>query len=73
MENNNLLQLSRTLDKIMDKMSEKDKKSIKPKSNTSMIEAFFHPNPDKQKVMNRYAKMYFNMPLEELRQQKRFE
>jgi hypothetical protein len=51
----------------MDKMSEKDKKYIKPKSNTSMIEAFFHPNPDKRKVMNEYAKMYFNMPLEELR------
>jgi len=70
MENNNLLELSRCLDRIMDKMSEMDKKYIKPKSNTSMIEAFFRPNPDKLKVMNKYARMYFNMPLEELRKRK---
>ena len=35
-----------------------------------MIEAFFHPNPDKRKVMDKYARMYHNMPLEELRKQK---
>lgn len=72
-EDNTLLNLSRTLDKIMDKMAEKDKKAIKHKSHTSMIEAFFKPNPDKYEVLNRYAKMYYDMPLEELRKRKELE
>ena len=63
MENNNLLELSRTLDRIMAKMKAKDKTFRIPESNTPMIEAFLQPNPDKRKVMNKYARMYYNMPL----------
>ena len=70
MENNNLLELSRALDRIMAKMKAKDKTLRFPESNTPMIEAFLQPNPDKRKVMNKYARMYYNMPLEELRKRK---
>ena len=50
----------------MTMMEAKDKAGLKRAAHSSTIADFFQPNPDKRRVMDKYARMYHDMPLEQL-------